>query len=63
MKELNIKHILLVIYAIIMQVFTTSIITIPKDITEDEYTIGIGLITFICILFILLILFLIIILL
>ena len=63
MKELNIKHILLVVYAIIMHVFTTSIITIPKDITEDEYTIGIGLITFICILFILLIVSLIIILL
>ena len=63
MKELNIKHILLVVYAIIMHVFTTSIITIPKDITEDEYVIGIGLITFICILFILLIVSLIIILL
>lgn len=63
MKELNIKHILLVIYAIIMQLFTTSIITIPKDITEDEYNIGIGLITFICILFVLLIISLIIILL
>ena len=48
MKELKIKNVWLVLLYIWYKEFTNTDVILPKDIKDEEITIAVGIIAFIC---------------